>query len=85
MTARPTEGSLRVHDAIAAHLSEHGTPPTIRELGKRLRVSSSGTVSKVLARAERDGLVERRGPAGNAKAGVWWPVGWWPQRREESA
>jgi DNA-binding MarR family transcriptional regulator len=58
-TLGPITDKMRIAlKAIAAHWSEHELPPTYAELGGRLGVSDT-TVSDILARLERRGLVSR--------------------------
>ncbi len=46
-------------EAIAEHGAEHGYPPTIRDLQKRTRASSTSVVAYRLAACERAGLIRR--------------------------
>ena len=46
-------------EAIAEHGAEHGYPPTVRDLQKRTRASSTSVVAYRLAACERAGLIRR--------------------------
>ncbi|MCY3919275.1 MAG: winged helix DNA-binding protein [Chloroflexi bacterium] len=46
-------------EAIAEHGAVHGYPPTVRDLQKRTRASSTSVVAYRLAACERAGLVMR--------------------------
>jgi repressor LexA len=48
--------------AIREHIEAHDVPPTVRELGARLGLSSSHSVWDRLNAAEKAGLIRRVGP-----------------------
>ncbi|MGI5885284.1 MAG: hypothetical protein ACOX83_10050 [Candidatus Spyradocola sp.] len=50
---------LAVYDFIVAFTEQNGFPPTIREIGQALGLSSPGTVSAHLRHLEQDRLIER--------------------------
>lgn len=45
--------------ALVAHIEEKGMPPTYRELGKRLGLTSTDSVRERLLSLERAGWIER--------------------------
>lgn len=45
--------------ALVAHIEEKGMPPTYRELGKRLGLTSTDSVRERLISLERAGWIER--------------------------
>lgn len=55
LTARQAEAK----DFILAHLRKHGFPPTIREVGKALGITSTNGVSDLLKALEKKGHVHR--------------------------
>lgn len=48
-----------VFDVIRSYASEHGYPPTVREIGTIMGLASSSTVHSHLAALERAGIIER--------------------------
>ena len=58
---RRREGSTRmaIYDYIVSFSNQYGFPPTIREIGEAMGLSSSGTVSAHLRRLEQDRMIER--------------------------
>ncbi len=54
-----TEKQLRILDAIREYSAEHGYPPSVREIGERVGLSSSSTVQSHLKSLERQGLLWR--------------------------
>ncbi len=61
-----TERGLQVLLAINQGVVRDGWPPSVRELGDRLGISSPSTVHHHLDNLEREGLIERR--AGQPRA-----------------
>ena len=60
MTERPpTERQARILDVIRDFTETHGYPPSVREIGERVGLSSSSTVQSHLKSLERRGLVHR--------------------------
>lgn len=55
----PTERQQAILDCIAAFTREHGYPPSVREIGERVGLSSSSTVQSHLKTLERRGYVKR--------------------------
>ena len=55
-----------IYDFITAYCTHHGYPPTVREIGDAVGVSSTGTVVRHLHLLEEAHLIERR--AGCARA-----------------
>jgi repressor LexA len=47
------------YEAIRSHVEDFGYPPSIRELGKILGLSSTDTVRERLLSLERAGMIER--------------------------
>jgi repressor LexA len=54
-----TEKQQRILDVIRAFTSERGYPPSVREIGERVGLSSSSTVQSHLKTLERHGLLKR--------------------------
>ena len=54
-----TEKQQRILDVIRAFTSERGYPPSVREIGERVGLSSSSTVQSHLKTLERRGLLKR--------------------------
>ncbi len=61
-----TERGRQVLQAINAGVTRNGWPPSVRELGDTLGISSPSTVHHHLDNLEREGLIERR--AGQPRA-----------------
>jgi repressor LexA len=59
-TEKPaTERQRKILDVIASFTSEHGYPPSVREIGERVGLSSSSTIHAHLKALERHGLIQR--------------------------
>lgn len=59
---RPTRLTTRqaqVLDVIRSHLTVHGSPPTLREIGIALGIASTNGVSDHLEALERKGAIRR--------------------------
>ncbi|MGH7659436.1 MAG: transcriptional repressor LexA [Vulcanimicrobiaceae bacterium] len=54
-----TERQQRILDTIRAFTAERGYPPSVREIGERVGLSSSSTVQSHLKTLERRGLLKR--------------------------
>ncbi len=54
-----TDKQLRILDIIRAFSAEHGYPPSVREIGEAVGLSSSSTVQSHLKTLERRGLLWR--------------------------
>ena len=54
-----TEKQQRILEVIRAFTSERGYPPSVREIGERVGLSSSSTVQSHLKTLERRGLLRR--------------------------
>ncbi len=54
-----TEKQQRILDVISSFSSEHGYPPSVREIGEMVGLSSSSTVQSHLNTLERRGLIKR--------------------------
>lgn len=54
-----TERQRRILQAIADFKAEHGYPPSVREIGERVGLSSSSTIHAHLKALERRGLISR--------------------------
>jgi repressor LexA len=60
VTDKPaTERQQRILDVIRAFTVEHGYPPSVREIGERVGLSSSSTIHAHLKALERRGLISR--------------------------
>ncbi len=55
----PTQRQQRILDAIRQYTSDRGYPPSVREIGERVGLSSSSTVQSHLKTLERRGLIHR--------------------------
>jgi repressor LexA len=54
-----TEKQAQVLQAIEAFKAEHGYPPSVREIGERVGLSSTSTIHAHLKALERRGLISR--------------------------
>jgi len=54
-----TERQRRILEVIDAFTAEHGYPPSVREIGERVGLSSSSTIHAHLKALERRGLISR--------------------------
>ncbi|NPV48912.1 MAG: transcriptional repressor LexA [Armatimonadetes bacterium] len=54
-----TERRQAILDYIVRHTREHGYPPTVREIGREVGLSSSSTVHFHLRALEKGGMLER--------------------------
>jgi len=54
-----TERQTAILDCINAFTSEHGYPPSVREIGERVGLSSSSTIHSHLKSLERRGMIQR--------------------------
>jgi len=60
MTERaPTERQERILEVIREFTESHGYPPSVREIGERVGLSSSSTVQSHLKSLEKRGLIHR--------------------------
>ncbi|MBD5655573.1 MAG: transcriptional repressor LexA [Candidatus Eremiobacteraeota bacterium] len=55
----PTERQSRILEIIREFTGEHGYPPSVREIGERVGLSSSSTVQSHLKSLEKRGLIHR--------------------------
>jgi repressor LexA len=55
----PTERQERILEVIRDFTEEHGYPPSVREIGERVGLSSSSTVQSHLKSLEKRGLIFR--------------------------
>jgi repressor LexA len=59
-TEKPaTERQREILDVIAGFTAEHGYPPSVREIGELVGLSSSSTIHAHLKALERRGLIQR--------------------------
>ncbi|MDQ2662451.1 MAG: transcriptional repressor LexA [Candidatus Eremiobacteraeota bacterium] len=56
---QPTDRQKRILEVIKAFTVEHGYPPSVREIGERVGLSSSSTIHSHLKTLERRGLISR--------------------------
>jgi repressor LexA len=54
-----TKRQQEILDYVKRHVSEHGYPPTVRDIGKAIGLASSSTVHAHLANLEKLGLLRR--------------------------
>ena len=59
MTSDPSERETQILDFIAEFVAERGFPPTVREIGEGLGLSSPGTVHAYLTNLVDAGYIER--------------------------
>jgi repressor LexA len=59
MQTLPTERQERILEVIRDFTEEHGYPPSVREIGERVGLSSSSTVQSHLKSLEKRGLIFR--------------------------
>jgi repressor LexA len=59
MSDKPTPRQEAILDVIRAFANEHGYPPSVREIGERVGLSSSSTIHAHLKTLERRGLLQR--------------------------
>lgn len=55
----PSERQQRILEVIRTFTREHGYPPSVREIGERVGLSSSSTVQAHLKNMEKRGLIHR--------------------------
>jgi repressor LexA len=58
-TVEPTPRQREILDFVNDHCDRHGYPPTVREIGQAVGLTSSSTVHAHLANLERLGLLRR--------------------------
>ena len=54
-----TKRQQEIFDYVKRHVGEHGYPPTVRDIGKAIGLTSSSTVHAHLGNLERLGLLRR--------------------------
>ena len=54
-----TSRQRQVYDFISRFIDVHRQPPTIAEIGKQFKMSSSASVHSILSALEREGLIRR--------------------------
>jgi repressor LexA len=54
-----TKRQQEIFDFVKQHVGEHGYPPTVRDIGKAIGLTSSSTVHAHLANLEKLGLLRR--------------------------
>ena len=54
-----TKRQQEIFDYVKQHVSDHGYPPTVRDIGKAIGLTSSSTVHAHLANLEKLGLLRR--------------------------
>ncbi len=59
MDLKLTERQRQIMDFIARYSREHGYPPTVRDIGRAIGLTSSSTVHAHLANLEKVGLLRR--------------------------
>lgn len=59
MPEKLNENRRKILDCIVRHTREHGYPPTVREIGEAVGLSSSSTIHFHLRALERAGLIRR--------------------------
>ena len=65
----PTDRQLEVLDALIAYTAKHGLPPSLRELGELVGITSTNGILDHLRALERRGLV-RQHAKGSARGWV---------------
>lgn len=66
MTQGLTRKQREIYDFIREHIREQGYPPTVREIGEALGLSSSSTVHSHIAALEVKGYLRRDGSSARA-------------------
>ncbi len=74
-TDKLTKRQQEVLEVIAGHLDEVGYPPTIRELGDALGISSTNGVNDHLKALERKGFLTREDGKSRTMRPLFWPDG----------
>lgn len=60
-TRKPLEGTQhRAMLFISGYIFEYGYPPTVREIGAYLRLSSTSSTNYILKQLQRKGYISRR-------------------------
>src|ERR1700742_3000697 len=59
MDLKLTKRQQEIFDFIKRYSAEHGYPPTVRDIGKAIGLTSSSTVHSHLANLEKLGLIRR--------------------------
>ncbi|GAC1526048.1 MAG: transcriptional repressor LexA [Thermoleophilaceae bacterium] len=59
MDLKPTRRQQEIFDFIKRYSASHGYPPTVRDIGKAIGLTSSSTVHAHLANLEKIGLLRR--------------------------
>src|SRR6201989_805892 len=54
-----TKRQQEIFDFVRRYVGEHGYPPTVRDIGKAIGLTSSSTVHAHLANLEKAGLLRR--------------------------
>ena len=54
-----TDRQQEIYDFVADYVDQHGSPPTVREIGEAVGLASPSTVHAHLANLERAGLLRR--------------------------
>ena len=54
-----TKRQREIFDYISSYLASHGYPPTVREIGKAVGLTSSSTVHAHLSKLEKLGVLKR--------------------------
>lgn len=74
-TEKLTDRQATVLEMIASHIEEVGYPPTIRELGDALGISSTNGVNDHLKALEKKGYLERESSKSRTMQPLYWPDG----------
>jgi repressor LexA len=54
-----TPRQRQIYEFISGHIDVHKLPPTIAEIGRHFKMSSSASVHSILSALEREGLIKR--------------------------
>jgi len=57
---QPSEIQLRIYDFIVNYMRGEGMPPTNREIGREMKIASTGHVDYHLSMLEKKGLISRQ-------------------------
>ncbi|MCA1570818.1 MAG: MarR family transcriptional regulator [Chloroflexi bacterium] len=57
--AQPTRQQTRILEAIRSHVTEHGYPPSVRELAAAVGLASTSSVAYELNKMQRAGLIRK--------------------------
>lgn len=78
---KPTSRQKQIYNTMSAYIRKHGYPPTIREIGDAVGISSPNGITCHLKALEKKGWI--RTTPGQSRA-ITLLVGEWPWSKEQS-